>query len=620
MQLKTYTTFILALLFTSFSLTAQVFYSEDFSGGAIPDGWTNVDLTSNAGEEVFFQFSTNPDDVNALGNAETETFLATTAAGGYLYADSDRGLSGAPTNLHTTQLTTTPIDCSDKDAVYIQFETLIGVFEQNAETAALLRISTDAGVNWTDFTVFPNLTTSVRWSENPQSVSIDITSVAANEAAVMIQWQWIGGWEYFWAIDDIILTTEDPRPANDMRINPFAAVAPNAITPVSQIEPIGFIADIENVGSQTQTAVKMNMTIVNQSNSEVFSDVLEYGDITSDSLAENKFFANEFTPPAMEQSYTATYALDYESPDVDPNADNNTYSFNFEVSDTTFAKELGRTRGLAPSGGNDYTYGNIFYVANATDADGNQLYARYISFAVSNAEELAGKTVNVFLYAWDGTLDSDRRSITQDLYSFEGINEYTFTGNESNDIITLLANDGDAIPLQANTYYIPAIQYFDTDDTAFFLEASEEFDYAATNFYTDSLDTHPTHYSTALDFGNEGTLDIIGFGRDIVPVIRLSIGTNPLVATKEIQLPADAISVFPNPAKESATVAINLAEATNGTLQVLDIQGKIVQTHQLNNIQREQIQLNTGNLPSGQYTLSVKTALGVSNQKLVVQH
>lgn len=618
MQLKTYSTLILALLMTSLSLTAQVFYTEDFSGGAIPAGWTNVDLTSAAGEEVLFEFSDNPDDVIALGNQPTETFEATSAANGYLYANSDRGLGGAPANLHTTELTTTPIDCSTRDAVFMQFETLIGVFEQAAETAAILRVSNDDGTTWTDFTIFPNLDVATRWSDNPQFASVDISSVAANQAAVLIQWRWNGGWEYSWAIDDIILTTEDPRPENNMRVNSFAAVAPNAVTPVSQVEAIGFIADIENVGSQTQASVTLNMTIVDGSNATVFSDALEYGDITSDSLAQNSFFANEFTPPAMEETYTGTYALDYESSDPDAFPDNNQYSFNFEVSDTTFAKELGRTRGVTPAGDNSFTYGTVFYVDNNTDADGEQLYARYVSFACSNSDDMAGKTVNVFLYSWDGTLDTDGRTITQDLYNFDGINEYTFNGLESNDIITVLANDGDAIALEANTYYMPAIQYTDNDDTNFFLEASEEFDYGATNFYTDSLQR--PRYSSILDVGNEGSFDIIGFGQDIVPVVRLSIGGEPLVATKEVQLAAGSIAIFPNPAKESTTVDINLTEVSSGVLQVLDIQGKIVLIQTLDNVQQQRINLNTKNLASGQYTLRIKTELGVSNQKLVVQH
>lgn len=619
MQFKNYTSLIAALILSSFSLTAQVFFSEDFTDG-VPAGWTSVDLTSSAGEEVTFIHSTNPDDVPALGNAATETFMAAGAATGYLYANSDRGLAAAPANLHTTELTTVAIDCSEQAAVFFQMETLIGVYEQDAEAAAILRVSTD-NENWTNFTLFPNLTTSVRWSENPQTVSADISSVAAGQATVYVQWQWIGGWEYFWAIDDVILTSEDPRPANDMRVNEFFAVAPNAITPTSQVEPFGFIADIENVGSQEQVDLELRVTITNDGGTEVFTDAVSYDMIASDSLAENKFFDMEFTPAAEEAAYTGVYELIYESTEDDGNPENNSRPFNFVVNDTTFSKDLGVTRSVRPADDASFTYGNAFYVNSATDADGDQLYARYTTFSVPDgiAEDMAGISVNVFLYKWDGTLDANGRDITEDLYEFVGINNYTFTGSEGTDPINVLTNDGDAVALEANTYYIAAVQYFQENGVDFFLNASEEFDYQAASFYADSLER--PRYFGILDVSNTGTLGTVGFGLDIVPTIRLSIGDNAnIVSTEEVTLAEGSVAVYPNPAKEYANVDLKLEETTSGLVKVINIQGQIVQTYAIDGMQVGRIEMNTSELPNGQYTVRVETELGVSAQKIVVQH
>ena len=201
--------------FSAQSADRVEFWSEDFSGGAIPTGWTNTDdLTPSGTPEVTFVWANNPNDVSvaALGYTPSAIFNASTAANGYLWCNSDRGLTVAPGFDHGTHLTTAAIDCSLQPSVQLTFESLIGVFDYDASTAVKVRVSTNM-TDWTDFVPFPCLVTGaaappcVRWSANPQGCVVNITSVAAGQATVYIQFEWIGGWEYFWAIDDLKLTT-----------------------------------------------------------------------------------------------------------------------------------------------------------------------------------------------------------------------------------------------------------------------------------------------------------------------------------------------------------------------------------------------------------------------------
>lgn len=625
MQLKNYSTLILALLFSGLSLTAQTFYYEDFAGGALPDGWTSVDLTSPAGQECIFEYTALADSPVYTGE---DAFMASSTLNGFLIANSDNVPAARPTN-HTTVLTTSAIDCSGQTSVWLGFENHLGVYQVEGAANTTVRISTD-GTTWTDFMPFPGFTELNSWTENPEIVTIDITDLAANQSTVFIQWEWIGNWEYVWTLDDITLSNNNvnPTPPNDMRINSFAAVAPNAMTPVSQVGPIGFIADIENVGSAEQTDIDLNVSITNSSGTEVFNSSINYDAIASDSLAENVFFTDEFTPPAVEDTYVMEYSLDYASTEDDANPENNTLASTFSVTGNTFAKEFGATRSIRPASNVDFTYGNVFYVNSATDADGYQLYADEISFAVSSGTPatVSGKSVNVFLYSWDGTTDNnDGNNITEDKYEFIGISSYTFDGSEGTSMISVPANDGDPIALEDDTYYIAAVQYFSEDGTTeFFLGASDAIDYAAMNFYSDSmavLNNNPnrSRYGSVLDVGNEGTFGIVGFGFDLVPVVRLNIAPS-IVSTEEVQLPNGSVSIFPNPAKDYTTVDIDLTDITSGTVQVLDMQGRIVQSIALNNVQQHRMNLVTKDLPSGQYSLRVQTELGVSTQKLVVQH
>lgn len=194
------------------------FWSEDFSGGSIPAGWTNTDTGSEPTEvPVTFVWSNDPAAVAvaALGYQPSSTFMAPSATNGYLWANSDRGLPAAPALNHLTRLTTTAIDCSSQSSVLLTMAGLIGVFDLGADLNALVRVSTDLS-NWTTYQPFPCLVTGAaappcsRWSANPQNIELDISATAAGQSTVYIQWQWEGGWEYFWAIDDIALTDVPP--------------------------------------------------------------------------------------------------------------------------------------------------------------------------------------------------------------------------------------------------------------------------------------------------------------------------------------------------------------------------------------------------------------------------
>ncbi len=193
---------------------ADPFWTEDFTGGAIPDGWTNVDdMTPLGTPEVIFEWSDDPTavEVASLGHPHIAMFNAASATNGYLWANSDRGLTAAPTSNHLTRLTTTAIDCSGQATVRLSFASVVGVFDNPAMDFVKVRVSTDL-TNWTDFFPFPCLDTGSpvppceRFSANPEMVELNISSVAANQPAVYIQWEWQGGWEYYWAIDDVQLS------------------------------------------------------------------------------------------------------------------------------------------------------------------------------------------------------------------------------------------------------------------------------------------------------------------------------------------------------------------------------------------------------------------------------
>ena len=627
MFLKKYTFTILSLLLTVFGLQAQTFFTEDFAGG-FPSDWTSR-VVSGDGTPTAAWLYTTTGPAGPFAGA-TPDLASTTAANGWMIFDSDLNCSYAAQD---AWLISPAFDGSDKAAVWLIFETYYRSFLDRPQ----IRVGTDLNnlASWATYEPFPGIEPTDDGGSlvgdpglNPQSIQIDISDDAVGLATVYVAFQFLSdattgtnpaltGCAYSWQIDDVLLTETDPRPANEMRINSFAAVAPNAVTPISQIEPIGFIADIANFGSATQPNTTLNMTITNGAGTVVFTDQLNYGTITPDSTAENVFFPNEFTPPAVADVYTATYSLDYPGIADDAIPGNNELSFIFAVSDSLFAKEIAATRGVSPAADESYTYGNVFYINNAQGTSGEDLFARYISFGVNNADELAGRFATILLLEWSGDTN-ENFAADQDEYTIAGFNSYEFTGAEGNTLISVSTNEDEFYPLSANTYYIAAVQYSTDDTQDFQLLASEDYDYAAMNFYTDSLNR--IRYAGALDVSNEGSLGMLGFGLDIVPVVRLSIGPDVIINTTEVVLPENAVVAYPNPADALVNLDFNLAEQTSGNMVVFNTKGQIVSNRKLDNVQNDRLQLDTTELPNGLYLVRIDTELGVRNLKITVQH
>ena len=328
------------------SIQRDAFYSEDFSGGGIPAGWTTSDDMTPAGQTpVLFQWSNDPASVStaAVNHPLILTFDAPGASNGYLWANSDRGLSSAPATNHLTRLTTTSIDCSGRSSVLLTMKSTIGVFNLDANAYCKIRVSTN-GTSWTDFVPFPCLTTGdvnppcQRFSYNPQSVAVDITSVAAMQTTVYLQFQWQGGWEYYWAIDDLQLTA---FPDHDLVMNygftsQFGDGTEYGRVPQAQMpSAVNVGAEIVNFGLMDQTNVTVHVSLKNGSGTEVGTAsttfaLLEHGDtvVTDENIN---------MPLPSYGAYSAHFSMTSDQIALDENTDNNVKVRYFHVMQHTYS-------------------------------------------------------------------------------------------------------------------------------------------------------------------------------------------------------------------------------------------------------------------------------------------
>ena len=611
-----------AILTTSIAAQAQTpFWSEGFSGGGVPAGWTNTDdntpVTSPT-EIVLFQWANDPAAVEpaSLGFAGSASFNSSDASNGYLWANSDRGLGAAPPQNHLTRLTTSALDCSAQSEVWLQFDALIGVFDFDAATNAIVRVSSD-GVNWTDFTAFPCLVTGaaappcVRWSANPDVRQVNISSVAAGQANVFIQFQWDGGWEYFWAIDKVELYPSSPIPANNLAIESFFYPASSYSQPVQCIatDTMGFFAFIKNVGSATQSSIELTAKVLDGAVVLFEETVTSTVAIEPDSVRAIQL-NNTFIPVLLSGLYNIEYSVAI-SGETDADMSNNTGSEEFAVTAGTFAKENDVTTAYTPGGGGDYHIGNLYRMSPDIIEDFRATTVTWSS-AVNTADPYEGKEVEMLLLKILDVVDPDFANfqtttyIDQTQVEVVGSLNYTHTATDASfDLFTgqlIDFNTGENnVTLEPGARYFLMANYVGNANTIFhgFNESIN---------YLNSIST--VLFSTQWFLG--------GFGDNVAAVLRMDLAFG--VNTDEIALADGVVKVTPTLASNEVNVALNLATAQAATVTMADINGKVIDMRNIANAQFDAVRFDVSNLPTGTYLVRLATNEGTKTQKISVQH
>ena len=618
----TKTIFVLALAIVSANaMTAQApFWTEDFANG-IPADWTNEDPSGN---NALWTWCANPETGQSNGcpaifddaTNNQVPFAATTATNGFATMDSD--LLGNLNTNHLSQLTTSGIDCSSYNEVYIRFETHIGVYTVGADVGALLRISTDDGATWTPFTVFPNLTTQERWSDNPEIVILDISSVAAGQANVKIQWQWEGNYEYMWSLDDISLFDADPTPSFSIELGDFFYAPASFAQPISQVgtDTMGFFADVSNVGASEVTNIVLKATINDVDNNVLFADSIIIPALAAGVLDSTFVLDNQFVPDMLD---VGTYSINYsaysmDNPDANP-ADNEDGDL-FVVTENLYSKENGSTIAYRPGGGPaDYMVGNVYQTSNNWV---DEYKATEVTFsAVKNAADgtLAGDQVNiVFLEMNEDELDPDWGNFddTQNFFTnpatiLKAFVPHTWEADEQSAVESEMLIDFDletpGVNLKPGNRYMVLCSY-EGDNNVAFQSFSEEISYF--------------QISTVVWDGGDNQWFLGGFGPEPAAFIRLAIDL--VNTTDEKPLPDNALKFYPNPANSVLNVELSLEQPTLANVTIAEINGRVIRIDEIENAHQENLQYDVSKFPSGTYLVRVATEEGTSTKQFVVQH
>jgi len=183
-------TFTLTVDNCSGTCKADLPYSQDFSGGALPSCWEIDDLQGNG-------------QVWEFDNPRIRTINTTTSNNGLAILDSDNYGVG---NSQNCDLISPSFDFNNYTNIILEFEHYFWFLSGSSATVSY---SIDDGSSWNTIQSWSVSTT------NATSFSQDLTTEVAGYSNVMFKWNYIGSWSWYWAIDDIAISADQTVPIDE---------------------------------------------------------------------------------------------------------------------------------------------------------------------------------------------------------------------------------------------------------------------------------------------------------------------------------------------------------------------------------------------------------------------
>jgi hypothetical protein len=466
------------------------------------------------------------------------------------------------------------------------------------------------------------------------AINTDITTNAANEKTLLrvpmpktggaksliIKFRYEANY-YYWGIDDVKIVEQE---AFNLAVNSFFAVPQNAATPKDFVEPINFMADVENKGAATQFKVPLEVSILDNGFKEVFKSRNIYDTLPANGVVENKLFSQTFTPAAK-----GVYLGYYEilSDKVDADSSNNTKEFLFTITDTTFSKELGPTGTIRPADASwttgephSWAFGNYFYVPK-----GNNKYIKSVSFMMGNAAQLKDQAVVLNIYKWKDTNANGNAEPTE--RTSLGTLFYIIGGKEEFDSLISVPlnkdNGLEPIKLEDNTEYLVMLEYYASGTANFDMTISDEIDYGG--MITASILKEKPRYGSLLGIAGDltkETYSYVGFSGNvfgIVPVVRLNVANLIYTDVAELNTLTDQFTVFPNPASDFINLQFGYNQR-NVLLKFMDTNGRIFSQQSVDFIQgKTPIRFILPNVAPGFYYIQAISDEGIGVKPLIIK-
>ena len=548
-------------------------WEDDFSD---PSTWVMTNTSQPTPED--WTIETDPSNIpNAA--AELYPFASTTANNGFALINSDgqTGNQDGDGAIVAEITNATPIDLSGYQYVTLSFEHSYRWWQDTRG----VRVSGDNGATWTEFEItnnagYPN----DQNSENPVVESIDISTIAGDSSEVLVQFYYNDNdyWAWYWTVDDVKITEADPYDLVNNGIywgstGPIGTRIPYFQVPLDQVAPIDLSGSVANVGYEDQLDVVYTVDVASESFSSVSlpETVLAFSTDTVDC-------ATQFTPPSL-GAYVFDASVTSSATDATPGNNDITAGGQVEVTDYIYARDEGVAEGrFAPD--MDFEAGNLFDIWTAQDVT-----AIDVEFGADldvNGLEVFGR-----IYSIDPNDGSFVLVDETPIYN-------TAAGWESSVRSLVFSNP---VSLNAGEAYLAVVGSFSTG--------------MAVGTSGDSED------QTSFLYGDLGTGGIAWYYTNSTPMVRMNF--DPTISVNSNELNEFNLTVYPNPAQNSATVDFTVENPGEVTFELSDLSGKSVYSVSKNaSAGNNSIVIPTDALSNGVYMYSFTNGNTVVTKKLVV--
>ncbi len=561
-------------------------YSNDFSDSTV---FTQNVASGSSSEWVF---GTNATIGN--GGFFNAAFASTSAGNGYAMFDYF-GFNAAA-QFANSSFTLGPIDLTGAAApLTVNFEQYYAKFRDSAQVWYSLN-----GVN---FTLLGDNTDLPLFGVNAQGETIgsptengELKSIFANQLAGQSQ-VWLrfryasddGG--YSWLVDDLTVTNVSV-PAVDLELvkvyTSDLALLHYEITPLSQADTLVYGVVVSN-NALTATSFTINYDV--QFNGGSVASGTELVGVIAPAQTDTLYFATNYTPDQV-GTYTFSASIVADG-DFTPN--NNSGTKEFEISEfiySPFSNLTGASSESLSGAGtgtplvyDPYKVGQFFY----TPAAGT-IYAANI--AMPRPVGAANFPVELTIEIRDAA----------DIENVINIADYILDNTHPSGIQYKTILFDPPVDLAEDKVYLLVVST--TDESKRF------------NFYSkDGDDDEGTRA-----YGPFGVDNAVNWfrGWEFSPCFQLSF--DPEVAGLQSTDAGIKMATYPNPANENINLVMSMDNAMAATVNLLDIQGRIVTTRNIAASLSVTETIQVSDLANGIYTLQVITEKGVSTQKITVAH
>ena len=496
----------------------------------------------------------------------------TTAANGFAFINSDAAGGNAFQN--ASIVFNQNIDLSAEANVLLKFEQS---HRRYAETTYVLW-STDGGATWNEVEVNGDMAVNTN-TTNPADYQVNLSNEIGGQDSVRIGFKYTGNFDWFWAIDDVKITTPDDH---DVALSglywgstgAWGARLPYYQIPTAQVTAIDFSGVIANNGLLNQ-----NATFGVQAGAFVGSSAPTLIPAFSSDTAN---CTTSLTPAAANATITVNAGVQIDSTDATPADNNIAGAATIVVNPNIYARDIDDIASGSYNQGFGFEVGNIFDIYAADEISAIDVYIH------------PGANVGAEMYVKLYSIDAQ----TGDFVFVDESAPYTLGANDVDALLTLPLQGG-AFTLNAGEpYLVVAGSNGDGGATDDLIVGTCGVSEAQTTFYLDLTD-NTWYYTTA------------------TPMVRMNFSN---ASVNENSL-LNSFNVSPNPAAGSATIALSGKAGADATISIVDVTGKEVYNTLVSSLNgTATVEVNTAAFGNGMYLVNVYSNGTKSSKKLIIRN